>query len=331
MFASNTVTKQRNDHFQLLKYANLKRKQGVFNDVTIKINNKCFSAKRLILSCFSEFFETMFQTEMKEKYQNTVDMNKIDEKSMQIIIDYIYTGIIVIDEENVIGLLSAADYLLMDDVKLYCFEFLESNVTSDNCFIVFDASILYENESLQNKVCDQISKDFDTVVEKDEFKHLSMDKLLFCLSNINRKLVEETSIYNAIITWTNHDLENRESEFAQLFQLITLDRLSLDFLVKVALNEKLVEQSLICFNKLKSTLSKQIEEMNSTESGSKIISLGGSKTLSKVIKVYEHHVENIIKYPDLPIKCLCHCSLFLSNTVYVIGGSNDDDNATDQV
>ena len=331
MFASNTVTKQRNDHFQLLKYANLKRKQGVFNDVTIKINNKCFSANRLVLSCYSEFFETMFQTDMKEKYQNTVDMNKIDETSMQIIIDYIYTGKIIINEENAIGLLSAADYLLMDDLKQYCFEFLESNITSDNCFTVFDASILYENESLQNKVYDQINKNFDTVVKKEEFKNLSMDKFFFCLSNINRNFVGETSIYNAIIAWTNHDLENRESEFAEFFQLIALDRLSLDFLVNVALNENLIEQNIFCFNKLKSTLSKQITKMNSTESGSKILSLGGLKTLSKVIKVYEHQAENIIEYPDLPIKCRYHCSLVLSNTVYVIGGSNDDDNAAEQV
>ena len=331
MFSSNTVAKQRNDQFHLLKYANLKRKQGIFNDVTIRIDGKCFPANRLVLSCYSKFFETMFQTEMKEKYQNTVNMNTVDEKTMQNVIDFIYTGKIVIDDENVIGLLSAADYLLMDDVKQYCFEFLESNITFDNCFTVFDASILYENKSLQNKICEQISKDFDTVVIKNEFKHLSKDKLCFCLTNINRNLVEETSIYNAIITWTNHDLEKRKNKFTDLFQLVKFDRLSLDFLINVALNENLIEQNLICLNNLKSTLSKQIEEMNLTKSGSKILSIGGLKSLSNVIKVYENQAKNTIEYPDLPIECRCHCSMVLNNIIYVIGGLNSDDNTTNQV
>ena len=83
MFASNNITKQRNEDNDLLKYANLKRKQGVFNNLTIKTNGKLFLANRLVLSCYSEFFETMFQTEMKEKYQNTVEINIVDEKSMQ--------------------------------------------------------------------------------------------------------------------------------------------------------------------------------------------------------------------------------------------------------
>ena len=332
MFAGNTITKQRNDHNDLLKYANLKRHQGVFHDVTIKTDGKCFPANRLVLSCYSKFFETMFQTDMKEKYQSTVDMNTVDEKSMQNIIDFIYTGKIVIDEKNVIALLSAADYLLMDDVKQYCFEFLESNITSDNCFTVFDVSILYENKSLQNKVYKQISNNFDTVVAKEEFKHLSKDKLVSCVSNLNQNQVEETSIYNAIISWTNHDLENRESEFAKLFQLIKLDRLSLDFLINVALDEKIVQQNQINVKFLKSNLSKRNKDMQLRESGSKILSFGGSKTLSKVIKVYEYQAENTIEYPVLPITNQCHCALFLKDIVYVLGGMGvHNDSFTDQM
>ena len=92
-----------------------------FNDFTIKVQNKTFPANRMVLSCYSKFFEKTFQVEMKEKYENSVTIHNMSTKSMQTIIDFIYTGKIVIDNESVIDLLSAADYLFVDEVKQYFF------------------------------------------------------------------------------------------------------------------------------------------------------------------------------------------------------------------
>ena len=50
---------------------------------------------------------------------------------MQTIIDFIYTGKIVIDNGNVMDLLLAADYLFVDEVKQY-FEFLAFVLNSEN-------------------------------------------------------------------------------------------------------------------------------------------------------------------------------------------------------
>ena len=48
--------------------------------------------------------------------------------------------------------------------------------------------------------------------------------------------------------------------------------------------------------------------------------------------MYEQRSESTIDYPNLPIKSQYgHCSLFLNDSVYVLGGSDDDDNTTDQV
>ena len=58
-----------NEAFRLLKYANENRLLGFFNDVTIKVQNKIFPANRMVLSCYSKFFEKTFQVEMKKKYE----------------------------------------------------------------------------------------------------------------------------------------------------------------------------------------------------------------------------------------------------------------------
>ena len=110
-----------NEDFRLLKYANETRLFGFFNDVTIKVQNKTFPANRMVLSCYSKFFEKTFLVELKEKYENSVTIHNMSTKSMQTIIDFIYTGKIVIVNESVIDLLSTADYLFVDEVKQYFF------------------------------------------------------------------------------------------------------------------------------------------------------------------------------------------------------------------
>ena len=59
----------------------------------------------MILSCYSKFFEKTFQVEVKEKYESSVTLHNISTKSMQTIIDFIYTGKICINNESVIDLL----------------------------------------------------------------------------------------------------------------------------------------------------------------------------------------------------------------------------------
>ena len=85
---------------------------------------------------------------MKEKYENSVTIDNISTKSMQTIIDFTYTGKIFIDNKNVIDLLSAADYLFVDEVKQYCFAFLTSVLNSENCFEILSNARFYKNYPL---------------------------------------------------------------------------------------------------------------------------------------------------------------------------------------
>ena len=51
-----TVTYQRTSTSCLLQYANKKRSQGRFNDVTIQLADTSIPANRMVLSCYCSFF-----------------------------------------------------------------------------------------------------------------------------------------------------------------------------------------------------------------------------------------------------------------------------------
>ena len=311
-----------NEDSRLLKYANENRLLGFFNDVIIKVQNKTFLANRMVLSCYSKFFEKTFQVEMKEKYENSLTIHNISTKSMQTIIDFIYTGKIVIDNGNVMDLLSAADYLLMDEVKKYCFEFLASVLNIENCFEVLLKAQLYNNYSLECNVYAYISDNFANLIEANILNDLPVKDVISCLKNINRKKISELLVYQTIINWTKHDESSRKNDFVELFQLLKLDELPHDFFMTVVVQEKLIKDNLVCLSSVMDTLILFQNNLSLKRSGSKLFCLGGVKNPSDVFLVQDFSAKDEIKIPSLPIKVVNHASTCFNKTVYCLGGCN---------
>ena len=320
------VTCQRVASPNVLQYANDKRNNGSFNDVTIEAGDQTIAANRLILSCCSRFFEAMFDLELKEKYQNPVQIHGVDGAAVKSVIDFMYSGEVKITSKNVIELIAASDYLQVDEVKRFCFEFLESILSSDNWFVVLGAAKLYESEYLLRHVYEYVSNNFDGMVQTDEFKTLPKNDLISLISKINTKQTNKKSIFNGIVTWCRYDEEARKEEFPMLFEdLINLDTISAEFLEDIVLKEEMVSGSIHC---LKRMTYKLFQEKKCREE-TKIISLGGTKSLRSCIEVFSCSNKPSKNLPELPIELSCHCSLKLGNYVYLIGGittSNDCEN-----
>ena len=89
------VTRYRKDsNVTLQKYANNKRTAGLFNDVIVLAEGESIPGNRLVLACYSKFFETMFLTPMKEQYENQVKICQFNGGIIRSLIDYMYSGTI---------------------------------------------------------------------------------------------------------------------------------------------------------------------------------------------------------------------------------------------
>ena len=172
----STVTKNQlgnKSSLILLDYINRKRMKGEFNDVTIRVGKDCIPANRVVLSCFSKFFESMFLSSFKERNKKFVVIEEFDSESVRSLIDYIYTTTININLDNALDLLSTADFLQIEDAKNLCFDFLESALSVENCFEVYIGSILYNNSVLTDKSVQFISKNFESLSQSNAFKGLA--------------------------------------------------------------------------------------------------------------------------------------------------------------
>ena len=314
------VTRQRVSNISLLEYANKNRDEGFFSDVTIVAGNERIPANRLVLSCYSTYFEGMFKLQMRERYENIIEIKSIDGRELKALIDFIYTGSINIDEQNVMNLLSGADYLQLREVKQFCFEFLRSHITSDNSLGILKTADLYRNESLHKEMLQYIGINLDQILHTDDFKQLSNKDLISCISKLNRSQIKESSIFKAIVVWCHHDKKAREKFFSELFKMVLLRKVSIDYLEEVILEEDLVSNAADCYKIALSAFRKLVREQNAKPQASKLLCFGGVGNENKVTVVYDLNSETSVNYPDLPETLLAHCSLQLNHYIYCIGG-----------
>ena len=236
---SNFDVRHRVAKSNLLEYASKSRDEGFFNDLTIITGNEMVYANRLVLSCHSKYFEGMFKS--VARHENVIEIEAVDGATMKTVIDFIYHGSININDDNVMALLSGAKYLQLNEVKQFCFDFLERNeIVLDKSLDIFKAVSKHENSALLNKIAKYISINLVKLSQTEKFKVLSKEDLTSCISILDRLHANEASIYQAIFTWTYHNEEARATEFSELFGMINLENMAVDFLEKTILNECLV-------------------------------------------------------------------------------------------
>ena len=319
----DSVTRERSSYPQILEFANESRTAGEFTDVTLVVGMTNIPANRVILSCCSEFFRTMFQTQMRERYDTQINITAdLDENSVKALIDFIYTGKITINNENVMHLIKASDYLHLDEPKQFCIEFLDSILSLATCNVILKAANLYVINQLQERIYKMVSGKLTEFAETNDFKLFTKEDLISCVTHLDRKLVKETSVYQAIVTWIKHDEENRNTYFPDLLLLVNLDNLPQEFLRDVVSIESLVKEDLLCMRLVMEAIRKLLHnDETAAGSESKIISVGGQETVNRVIKVFSCDDSSNSILRDLPLDTKCEKAIRLRNHVYFFTGS----------
>ena len=316
------VTRHRAATTNLLEFANQNRDEGFFSDVVVVAGNERIPANRLVLSCYSTYFNKYFKfMEQNSKYESVIEIKNVDENALQNLIDYIYNGYITINKRNVVKLLSGAHYLQMQEVKQFCFEFMESNAW------IAVHSLFGEDLKKEIQQYRYSRINFDEFVQTDDFKALSSEELTACISNLDRIQVKESAIFQAIVGWTNHDEESRKTQFFELFKEVDLQKVPTDHLEEVILKESLVENTAGCHGFAINVYHNLVKENKVDPEASKLLCLGGKEISAEVKVVHDLSSGTSVNYPDFPEKhILAHCSLTLNGYIHCIGGdiSNTD-------
>ena len=325
-----SVTRRRVTNTNLLEYASKNRNEGFFNDVTVFAGNEMIKANRLVLSYHSKYFEGM----LRITYENVIEIETVDGTTIKALIDFIYTGSITIDDQNVESLLSGAEYLKLNEVKQFCDEFMLEKSKLHDSFAHFKAATLNKEVEMKDDIREYVITHLEELSQTDEFKSLSKVEMLSFISNLEQSGVRKTSIYQAVITWVRHNEETRKTEFSELFRMINLNEVDKDFIKNTILKERLVEANVECQYQAVSTLRNLVINETSLPRESYLIRLGGKRGRKKVAVVFSLSQDTHREYANFDVGLDCHCSVMLNDHIYTMGGRykrGDDLYATNEV
>ena len=231
----------------------------LFCDFTIKTETKDFPVHKCLLGVTSKFFKRMFETNMKEKFENCVVIENIETKIIKVVIEFLYGNTDSIDSDNVYEVLKAADYLQVQDLMTHCADLMTRNLTEKNAITIWMFAKQYNLENLVTESQYILSSKFVFILKQEEFLKICPESITDFMKLRCEDITEE-NIYEAIMKWVDFDSDNRCKYFSSLFQLLDLSKVNKKFLCEVISNNKLVHDDCKCSEMLLKTMNKIINE-----------------------------------------------------------------------
>lgn len=180
------------------------------------------SAHRLVLSASSVYFSAMFTGSLKESSEREVTLKEVSGDALQALVHYCYTGNIELREDTVEILLSTACLLQLSSVINACCTFLSRQLHPSNC-LGFALFAEQQNcHSLMRVAMDFTCQNFGQVCRNQEFFQLNPDQLSKLLSSDDLNVLSEHEVFEALVTWVQHDTETRNEHVPDLLALIRL-------------------------------------------------------------------------------------------------------------
>ena len=206
------------------------REQGEFIDVHLKVGEEVFTAHRIVLAASSDYFHAMFSHGMKESNQEVIELKdeNISAAALKIVLDSIYSGDILVNDENVFDILVAADHLQVTSVVQQCCDYLQTQFVQlrfdvrtycQICTIADRHGLIDLQEATQSKMASM----YKEVCENEEFlSHVDANQYSSLLSRDDLSAPSETFVFKSVMQWIKHKKEERRAVASKVIGSVQL-------------------------------------------------------------------------------------------------------------
>lgn len=199
-------------------------------DVILVVGERRIIAHRLVLAACSPYFHAMFTSELLESRQREVTLQQVDPDALEMLVNFAYTSWIEVNEDNVQTLLPASSLLQLNSVRDACCEFLKKQLHPSNCLGIRSFADAHTCGELLESSHKFALIHFVDVSQTEEFLLLKVDEVLELISSNEINVRSEEQVFNAVISWINHDRENRKLHLNKLLSQVRLPLLSTECL-----------------------------------------------------------------------------------------------------
>ncbi|XP_029345540.1 kelch-like protein 2 isoform X2 [Acyrthosiphon pisum] len=230
---------------EILKVLKSLRKDEAY-DIKLKTDDgRVICGHKVVLSSASPYFHAMFKN-FSEKNEDFVVIRNIDSTALQLLIDFIYFGKIIVTEKNVQILLPAANFFQLIEVKEKCCDLLEEQLCITNCIGTYVLADLHSCKKLSKISESYIQQNFSDVVHSDKCLTLSPEQVANLISSDELIVLSENIVFEFVIRWVKHDLVSRKCILPHLMEYVRLPLTSLNYIMKNAVEEPLLKNCPNC-------------------------------------------------------------------------------------
>lgn len=329
-------TSQPNHYEIVLDGLNNLRHMGELVDVRLIIEEQEFKAHRVVLSACSDYFRAMFCDNMLESKKDVIFLKDLSAKGFAPVLEYVYTGKIVLNLDNVQEVLQVASLTQMLNVIQTCSDYLESEIDHENCVDICNIAENYSMKTLKDAVYRYMSVIFSTFTSSTEFYRLNFEQLKQLLKYEFPVDCSECEVLKAVVEWfinysVHHNLN--VSDATEILELIKFNQIKFSDIWKITDRLKYLDQNekvrATIVSYLKSTLDYQMMEtklLNSRGMEMAILKVGGfghgGVTNEITYRLFsESKWKHLTRIPHVDQSNFGVC--VLNNELYIFGGCFD--------
>ncbi|XP_053223790.1 kelch-like protein 4 [Podarcis raffonei] len=202
-------------------------------DVTLVAEGRKFPCHRTLLASISLYFQRMFTSTFKESREGEIVLMDLTASSLQRLLDYIYTGELLLLSEDVEDLFTAASRLQIMSALEIITRFLMERISMENCLGLYVLAYSHNHRPLLRPASRYIAFHFEHLIELTAFLALDFSVLVSIIASDGLEVDSELTIYRAMRRWVYHNPDERLLKHAALMDHIRLSLLSPEELAEV--------------------------------------------------------------------------------------------------
>jgi len=178
-----------------------KSKDSMVFDVTVKCGDASFECNKFMMTSRSPVFKSMFQSNMIESQTNTVNIEDLQPKVVDEMLQYIHTGVSLNIDKYPQELLAAADRYQLDQLKDNCEVTLIASLDVDNCVSLLILSDMYNALKLRRAAVKYATENMTSISNTCDWK---------------KELARFPSLMTDMIDTLSDSLKKRSDELSSL-------------------------------------------------------------------------------------------------------------------
>ena len=224
--------------------------------------NTQFAVHGPLVAAASPVLRKMLSNDLFSRKGAKYRLKEVPSNILRDLIEYIYTGEVTLEDENVEGLFDAAFDYEVPALVMACCDWLALHLDSHNAVGIL--WLARKTNSKYTKVLEEEAKtfiitNFPNVCEEAEFDELEYEDLKEILQHDDLRVKSEEDVFYAAAKWVEADEDGRSPYMEVLLQCVRLNHTSLEFLRKLQEDPRIVKSE-SCLQIVRDAQGKLVQE-----------------------------------------------------------------------